>query len=123
MYNPFSLPDWEIVAGATESKDFELYTMSRTAQDLPGAVCNFSATPYVNETEVPTISKTFSIEACSDGSYHLVSVKLDSDDTKSLRGKYIYQLTIRGDEGDIGIPFHGMLYVARNINPGFLEEA
>lgn len=122
MYNPFSLPQWEIVAGATESKKFELFSINRNEQDLPGAVCNFSVTPYVNETETPILSKTFSIEADGEGNICIASVELESDDTKNLRGKYIYQLTIRSDKGDIGIPFHGVLYVARNINLGFLEE-
>ena len=56
-----------------------------------------------------------------DGICNILTVVLDPSDTKDLRGKYIYQITIK-DVADLAeIPGQGLLHITNNINKGFIS--
>lgn len=53
--------------------------------------------------------------------YSQATVHLEPQETLDLSGKYIYQISIRNDEGDVEIPKQGILLITNNINKSFME--
>lgn len=125
IHSPFTLPDVEFVGGATQELMFHCYhKINRKPSDLSPYTANFSVISYVNKYGSPLISKSMNIlqgTDTEDGICNILTVVLDPSDTKDLRGKYIYQITIK-DVADLAeIPGQGLLHITNNINKGFIS--
>lgn len=118
------LPEVEIYGGDTTP--WEILLTKRDGTALPidqGADCTavFSLTPLKTisglgdnaVTVAPMLTKSGEMQDSGDGGTSCIFTFAE-DDTKSLRGKFIYQIEVRnGSDLRIG---QGTLYVRQNIN-------
>lgn len=118
----YTLPTVTFVGGATQDLYFYTYFYAdKRPMDMTACQCNFAVVDYINRSGAPVISKTMDILSGKEGVENTLSVTLDAKDTVSMRGKYIYQITIKDPDGDTEIPNQGLMYVTDNINKKFLE--
>lgn len=110
----FTLPAIEFVGGETQRLTFNVYSAGGTSPfELSDCTCDFSVVSFTNRSGDPVITKSMSANG------NILSVKLDSGDTIALSGKYIYQIQIRDQSGNVEIPNQGIIYIADNINKDF----
>lgn len=122
MYtNFYTLPEVSFVGGATQELKFNLKDESGNNFDADDCTANFSICDYstrdVGAGSIVSISPTLS------GS--LLTVTIPASDTVNLSGKYIYQITIKdagGETLEFQIPNQGIMYIARNNNPGYITN-
>lgn len=113
------LPDWDFVGGSTQSRTFQFANPSGDEYNMQSGVAYFSICEYVNDG-APVLSKTVSIAVSESGNYCMATVSISSADTKDLSGCYRYQVTVKDGGGNVAIPFHGMMHIAKNIAPDVL---
>ena len=123
-YDPYTLPTIDFVAGATQELVYHTYfERNGTPFDLAGCTANFSLVNYVNKHGAPLVSKTMTVEKEDDepGTIaNILRVILTPSDTVELEGKFIYQITIMDDDGEVEPPFQGIMRIANNINKKFV---
>ena len=117
----YPLPNIDFVAGSTQDIDFHCYFWrNKEPFDLRNCTAKFSITNFVNKTSRPVVSKDMEIRIGTyDGEEdieNIFHVTLSKNDTINLYGKYIYQVTVHGPEGEIDIPGQGTIYINRNID-------
>lgn len=118
----YSLPDWDFIGGETQSRTFALYESDGMhVYDIPGAVGEMAVVDFVNQDTQTMFVKTATISNDDDGNTCFVTVSMDSSDTVSMSGKYIYQLTIKDVKENI-IALRGIMRIYRNIDRNFLTR-
>ena len=99
--SPYTLPTESMIGGETK-------TIRITGNYAPSS---FSAQlvllNYVSRSNTPVISKQMTVE---DGEIHAT---LAMADTRTLYGKFIYQITVVGADGSIDV-MQGIMYIYRN---------
>lgn len=116
-----TLPTIDFVGGATQVLGFRMRTKDGKAGfNLSGCTANFAVINCVHKNGAPVISKEMTVTSSSGTTNDMLVVSLDPDDTIDLCGKYLYQIAIVNDEGDIEIPKQGYLLIRRNINKQFV---
>ena len=115
---PYTLPAISFVGGETQNLSFHTYSYyGQKPFNLTGCTCNFSVVSFSNKNGAVIISKSMQISGGTGAEYdNILSVALTSDETISLFGKYIYQITIKDVDGETEIPNQGILYITKNIN-------
>ena len=124
-YTPYTLPTIDFVGGSTQALRFRVYWHSLLyPYDLTRCTANFSIVHFINKTGTTIISKQMDIEELggtgNGNTYNVLTVTLLPQETVGLCGKYIYQITIKGDDGRAEVPNQGILYIANNINKVFI---
>lgn len=119
-YEEFTLPSIDFVGGETQQFLFRMFDKFKRPIEIVGD-CNFAITSYTNPSGAPLISKTMSVVYDEETQLNSsVRVDLTPSDTVNLNGKYIYQISIKSGSY-VDIPKHGIMYVIRNNNPGFVS--
>ena len=110
------------VGGATQQLAFHTYFEDNGRPlSMRGCTGYFSVAEYLNKSS-PLITKTMDIiESKTDATDNILRVELEPSDTVNLAGKFIYQVTIKGSEGDVDIPYQGIMYVTRNIDKPIIK--
>ncbi len=119
----FCLPTVDFVGGEREVLQFRCF-LRNTKQpfDLTGCRARFAVTEHLSRQDPPILAKDMMLTKNKDGVSHILTVVLESVDTKELAGKYIYQISIC-DEGEISeIPKQGVFLIQSNIDKGFLHS-
>lgn len=122
-YSPYNLPSIDFVGGASEDFAFRTYfdKEKSTPFDLFGAQANFSIASYLNKTGKPIISKQMEIRYSEEAKEHnILAVSLAPNETVNLSGKYVYQITIKDVDGNIDIPYQGIIFIHNNINRDYI---
>ena len=121
--SPYQLPTVTFVGGATQQLAFHTYFEDNGRPlSMRGCTGYFSVAAYLNKSS-PLITKTMDIiESKTDATDIILRVELDPSDTVNLAGKFIYQVTIKGSEGDVDIPYQGIMYVTRNIDKPIIKK-
>ncbi len=119
----YSLPEIAFVAGQSKTLRWRLFTIYNAPFNAEGCLGNFSVVDYSDKTGDPLISKplTFNTGTDETGVKNIASVDLLPSDTLGLRGKYIYQITVRDTDGEVEIPDQGILLISHNINESYLR--
>ena len=112
------LPDWDFVAGSTQSRTLTLLKPTGESYDMQNGVAHLAIVDYVNGGE-PVYTRQTALSA-SDGKYCVVTFALPSDATKELFGRYTYQITILDGNGNTAIPHQGRMMIYKNIQPDVL---
>lgn len=112
------LPDWDFVAGSTQSRTLTLLKPTGEAYDMQNGVAHLAIVDYVNGGE-PVYTRQTALSA-SDGKYCVVTFVVPSDATKELFGRYTYQITILDGNGNAAIPQQGRMMIYKNIQPDAL---
>lgn len=116
---PYTLPEAEFVGGSTQDFLFSCYQhKSRRPFDMSGSDADFAIIDYGNKFGDPLVSRKMEIRE-GDGTYNVLFVSLAPEDTVNLRGKYIYQITVRSTDGVVEIPNQGLLHITNNIHKEF----
>ena len=115
---PFELPEDSFTAGTYRT--FILNVFDNGIQiDVSKYDVWFSLSDYVNDGE-PIISKMVTTNKVTQASMApVIKTALLPEETKNLRGKYIYQFMIRDQE----IPVYcarGLVTIYRNIDPDLI---
>ena len=122
LNNVFTLPEIAFIGGSTEKLSFNLIKPNKQPYvDVDGV--KFSVISYSNRDYSNPV---FVLENENDGvivdiddeqTYSRVIITIGRDLTKTLSGKYIYQLEIMDATGKSEIPGQGIITITRNINP------
>lgn len=111
--NRYSLPEIHFIGGTTTefSVSFadivESASVATTSYKARLAVVNYS-----NKGGRPLLIKDLTIDSASKN----IAIKLSSDDTVNLGGKYIYQVTVYHTSGAPEYHKQGILLIGSNIN-------
>lgn len=117
---PIRLPQIDFVGGSTKTLTFAIYGAHEMPYDVSNCTANFSVSSF-GDIGVPLISKPMTAGTGSETS-NILTVDLESADTLSLSGKYLYQITIKDNSGIVTIPYQGNLYIFSNINRAYLNQ-
>lgn len=121
----FTLPELRFVAGQSNSYLWRLFTPAKAPFNADGCTGNFALMDYSDQNaDEPLVSKALTFEIGEEGSTvkNAARVNLSPSDTVDLHGYYIYQITIVDVDGEAEIPGQGRIYIAHNINSGFLKS-
>ena len=120
--SPYQLPTVTFVGGATQQLAFHTYFEDNGRPlSMRGCTGYFSVAEYLNKSS-PLITKTMDIiESKTDGPDNVLGVGLGASAAVGRGGKFIYQGTIKGSEGDVDIPYQGIMYVTRNIDKPIIK--
>ena len=122
MLNPlYNLPEAHFVAGESERFLFDLKTPRGTDFNAEGCDVGFAIINYANKHGDPIVVKDATILMGANGVMNLADVQLDPEDTLYLYGRYIYQLTVKYEDGTTDIPGHGIIDISRNIHTDFIK--
>ena len=104
--DPYTLPSISFVGGDTQNLAFHTYSYhGKRPFSLSGCTCNFSVVNFANKNGVVLISKPMEIAGGGeDEPDNVLLVTLTSQETVSLSGKYVYQITITDVDGESEIP-------------------
>lgn len=116
---PYTLPQVEFVGGSTQDFAFQCRQHKTNRPiDMSNGQADFSIIEYGNKFEDPLVYKTMEVRE-QDGVYSQLFVSIPPSDTVDLSGKYIYQISIRYEDGTVEIPMQGILYIVNNIHKDF----
>lgn len=120
----YTLPDWEFIGGTTQSYEFKLKTEEGYTYDIQGATASIAVAPFVNQNDV-LYSATADIQSSKEdnGSYCLVSLELPVSKTVAWNGKYIYQVTVKTEDGKAISAQRGRMFVTKNFDGSFVSGA
>ena len=118
--NNYTLPEWKFIGGETQTRIFTLYKMGGSvAYDIPSASVELSIVDFVHPKSAPTSLGVTEIQRDDNGVFCNVYVKLSPIDTVNLSGKFIYQLSIKDESGNVSI-LKGIMYISENIDKSFI---
>ena len=115
----FTLPEWNFVGGETQTRIFKLYEPNEIyVMNLQGSSSEVSVTDFVNPEGNASFIKPAVISEDESGKACYVTVSFTPNDTISMNGKYIYQITIRDIKGNVAAP-RGVMRISQNIDQAF----
>lgn len=113
MYGGDTLP-WEVTLIRDDGSKFSVDTASECTSTLTFTPLKATTGLGNNATAlVPILTKVGEVKQTLDGS-SVVMFFFDENDTKGLRGKFLYQIEVKHDE-DLRI-CQGYIYIKQNIN-------
>lgn len=127
MINPvYNLPEIQFVGGSTEEFSFNLFDKNREPYiDIMRGTVSFSVISYSNRDYGSPLFVLSNADSCVnidvdevDGTYSKVHITLNGDLTRTLSGKFIYQLELTDMNGNLDIPGQGIMTIIRNVNSG-----
>jgi hypothetical protein len=114
--DPYTLPTFDFIAGTTQEIACSVLAYdSKRPCDMTGCKARFSLLNHTNRNGAP-LEKSMKIEPAENGVSYVFRVQLDSSDTMNIPvGKYIYQITILDQFGNVDNK-QGIMYISNNIN-------
>ena len=119
--NVYTLPEISFVGGETQEFNFHLKDYKGDPFDASGSSINFAICNYSNKTDTPLLSYTPTLLADEKGELSVVILNIPKEDTASLSGKFIYQITIVDVTGNSEIPNQGIMNIAKNIHQEYVS--
>lgn len=119
--NVYTLPEISFVGGETQEFNFHLKDYKGDPFDASGSSINFAICNYSNKTGTPLLSYTPTLLADEKGESSVVILNIPKEDTASLSGKFIYQITIVDVTGNSEIPNQGIMNIAKNIHQEYVS--
>jgi len=116
----YTLPQIEFIGGTSKIISFPL-TKSGLAFDAKNCSISFALTNFITSTTDPILTKTATLINDTNNVKSIAQVSLTSWDTKSLNGKFIYQLSVQDSSGYSDFP-QGICLIHRNINPSVISD-
>ena len=83
---------------------YTYFYADKKPMDMTACQCNFAVVDFVNRSGSPLLSKTMQVIEGKEGVENALSVTLTAKETVGMRGKFIYQITIKDPDGDTEIP-------------------
>lgn len=108
-----NLPDYFMIAGESQNIRLYLYTANNRQLDADGMKARLAISDYINLGGEPLLIKNCAIIFPAGEELAVINVKLQPEDTVNLRGKYMYQFTVKDPDGIIAV-LRGYMCIARN---------
>lgn len=118
--NLYTLPEISFVGGETQEFNFYLKNKDGLPFDASGSSIDFSICDYSNKNGEPLLSYSPTLLADESGVANVIILTIPKEDTATLAGKYIYQITIVDVGGDSEIPNQGIMNIAKNIHQEYV---
>jgi len=107
-----TLPEYHMVAGESKSITIPIYNRKGKQIDATGMTARFAINSFVTPNMAPLTFRD--CEVVKDGSVlAALRVNLLPEDTAELRGKFLYQITAKDMEDNIGV-MQGYLFIHMN---------
>jgi len=120
--NPiYNLPELSFIGGETQSINFNLVLPSGGEFDANGCTVRFSVVNYADKNGSPIFVIPATLEKNEDGVICVASVKIKSENTVGLHGRYVYQISILDTFKEFEIPGQGIIDIRRNIDQAFIQ--
>lgn len=119
--NVYTLPEISFVGGETQEFNFHLKNYNGNPFDASGSSINFAICNYSNKTGTPLLSYSPTLLADEKGEASVIVLTIPKEDTASLSGKFIYQITIVDVTGNSEIPNQGIMNIAKNIHQEYVS--
>lgn len=119
----YTLPTISFVGGSTQKLAFHIYDEGdKEPLDATSYEAAFSVIDYVHKWRDPIFTKTMTISDTGDkGTRNILVVELVPSDTVDLAGKYVYQISVKDQDGNVDIPDQGILFITKNIHKSFID--
>lgn len=118
----FTLPPMSFIGGSTQTFAINFKTESGALFDAAGCNASFSVLHYSGRNGHPVITKDVQIQMGEDGTLCRGIVGFLPEDTMNLRGRFIYQISVKAPNGEIEIPGQGIMNIQQNIHPQFIKQ-
>lgn len=119
--NRYSLPELSFISGESQNLVFRLFTEQNQPVDAGDITCSLSAIPYGNINAVPVLTKSGVIVNAGGNEKAYIKVLLEPNDTISLSGKYIYQISLKDYLDNIEL-YQGILTIFHNVDKNFISN-
>lgn len=116
----YTLPQDTFVAGQTCKYAWRLYRKSGSPFEASNCEGKFALMDYSHKEDEPIFTKEIEFVVGDEGAENIAMVTIEPEDTLYLSGKYIYQLSIKDERGNIEIPNQGIFYISNNIHKSFV---
>ena len=119
----YTLPQITLVGGQSETIQWRVFDRDGEPYDASGISGRFAVVDYSHQavtTPLLTANITF-VNDSEMGVNNVAQITLSSSDTLALYGKYIYQITLKDSLGSAEIPNQGIMFIAHNIDQGYLS--
>lgn len=119
----YTLPEISFIGGETQELYFHLKEtgeMGRKSFDAGGSNVDFAICNYSSKTGTPILSYSPTLAADENGIESIITLTIPKEDTVSLAGKFIYQITIIDADGNAEIPNQGIMNIVKNIHQDFI---
>lgn len=116
----YTLPEISFVGGATQEFNFHLKNHRGEPFNASGSTVDFAICNYSNKTGTPILSYTPTLLADESGVASVIVLTIPKEDTASLSGKFIYQITVVDVGGNSEIPNQGIMNIAKNIHQEYV---
>lgn len=114
----YGLPDLIIRGGSSQQFTFNLKSYNSDEPfDISGGSVVFSVNDYVNPSDTPILKYAATLISDATGGKTKARVAFIPDDTKDMKGKYVYQLTMKDSDGNIDTSLAGLMVILENIDP------
>lgn len=121
MINPtYNLPRIKFVGGETKRLYFYMQTEPGVAADVAGCTVALAIRDFNNPEGESVFELNCNIKADSNETDSIVVADIPPQATVNLRGRYIYQITIKDSGGVVDIPGQGYMDIIKNIHPDFI---
>ncbi len=117
----YTLPEISFVGGETQQFSFHLKAYNGESFDASGSNINFAICNYSNKTGTPLLSYAPTLLADETGEASIAILTIPKEDTATLAGKFIYQITIVDLNGNAEIPNQGIMNITKNINQDYVS--
>lgn len=114
-YENYQLPEYTIIAGETQNITILLFNQDDMQLDADGMVARLAISDFVNRGDNPLVIKNCTVVIPPVSDVSSLYCHLSPSDTLSLRGKYIYQVTVRDVEGVTTI-LRGIMNIIGNVD-------
>lgn len=111
----YQLPEYVMVAGETQNITIMLFTQTKLQIDADGVAARLAVSDYINRNSDPFIVKECSIIRPVGADVASLYCQLSPADTISLRGKYVYQITVKDIDSTVAV-LKGIMNIEANVD-------
>ena len=112
----YTLPTVSFVGGSTQEMRFRLKDRLGNIIDATGFSGNFAVCDYRFKDSTYIFREDLDFINDENGVKSILRIKVNADNTRSMYGKYVYQITIKDAAGKYGIPNQGIFNITKNID-------
>lgn len=112
---PYSLPRYAMTAGESKELTIPIYNCAGRQIDMTDMTARFAISDLINQDSEPFVIKSCAIVVPAGEDCAVLTVELNTVDTVNLHGQYIYQVTVKNQDGLLGV-MKGILTIAANYD-------
>jgi hypothetical protein len=111
----YQLPEYNMTAGETQNITIMLFAKNKNQIDAEGMTARLAISDFINQGGEPIFVKDCSIVQPAGSDLASLYCQLSPSDTIAMRGKYIYQVTVKDIDDTVSI-LKGIMNISRNVD-------